>query len=207
MAKLKAPLLSLGATGAIGKSIVFFNWKGLDVAREYVVPANPKTDPQTTQRGYLTLAVTWIHAAESAAAHPMLTIDQTAYALWAATLAKPLTWFNMAVRNCVNQLIASLSAQVYRGATLAEADAAVTITVYSNGITVGGITAGNFHYGVSKTNLINTIAATVDTGEHSALKEITGLTNGTKYYFQFRPTVPAAYIGNYSGIYHATPAA
>ena len=54
MAKLKAPLLSLGASGAIGRSIVFFPWKGLDCAREYVIPSNPKSTGQLTQRGYLT---------------------------------------------------------------------------------------------------------------------------------------------------------
>jgi len=49
MAKLKAPLMSLGASGALGKALVFFGWKGLDVVREYVIPANPKTTAQNTQ--------------------------------------------------------------------------------------------------------------------------------------------------------------
>jgi len=30
MAKLKAPLLSFGASGAIAKAIVYFGWKGLN---------------------------------------------------------------------------------------------------------------------------------------------------------------------------------
>jgi len=42
VSKLKAPLLSLGASGQIGKSLVFFGWKGLDVVREYVIPSNTK---------------------------------------------------------------------------------------------------------------------------------------------------------------------
>lgn len=57
MAKLKAPLLSLGASGKIAGTLVFFVWKGLKVAREYVIPANPKTAAQVTQRGYFADAV------------------------------------------------------------------------------------------------------------------------------------------------------
>ena len=57
MAKLKAPLLSFGASGAIAKSLVYFPWKGLNVVREYVIPSNPKSTLQVTQRGYLAAAV------------------------------------------------------------------------------------------------------------------------------------------------------
>ncbi|GAJ23952.1 unnamed protein product, partial [marine sediment metagenome] len=62
MAKLKAPLLSFGASGAIAKAVVYFPWKGLNVAREYVIPSNPRTKLQTDQRDYLTDAVETIHA-------------------------------------------------------------------------------------------------------------------------------------------------
>ncbi|GAH96000.1 unnamed protein product, partial [marine sediment metagenome] len=37
MAKLKGPLFSLGASQQLGKALVFFGWKGLDVVREYVI--------------------------------------------------------------------------------------------------------------------------------------------------------------------------
>lgn len=42
MAKLVAPLLSLEARGAIGEAIVFFPWKGRNVARQWTTPANPR---------------------------------------------------------------------------------------------------------------------------------------------------------------------
>ncbi|GAH56681.1 unnamed protein product, partial [marine sediment metagenome] len=58
-------LMSLGASGQLGKALVFFPWKGLNVVREYVVPANPDTDLQGTQRGYLTTMVDAIHAAQA----------------------------------------------------------------------------------------------------------------------------------------------
>ena len=50
MAKVKGPLLSLGASGQIGESIVFGNWRGVDYARQHVVPANPKTTAQQLTR-------------------------------------------------------------------------------------------------------------------------------------------------------------
>lgn len=54
MAIVRTPLLSFGASGKLAKTLVFFGWKGLDVAREYVVPTNPRTAAQTTQRTLFT---------------------------------------------------------------------------------------------------------------------------------------------------------
>ncbi|KKM06256.1 hypothetical protein LCGC14_1745880, partial [marine sediment metagenome] len=53
MAKLKGPLFSLGASGQIAKALVYFPWKGLNLVREHVVPSNPNTTGQVTQRGYM----------------------------------------------------------------------------------------------------------------------------------------------------------
>lgn len=50
MAKLTAPLMSLGARGTIGKAITFSAWKGVDYARQRVIPANPKTAAQSETR-------------------------------------------------------------------------------------------------------------------------------------------------------------
>src|SRR3972149_2455449 len=38
MAKLKAPLLSFGASGKLADTLVYFPWKGLAVVRSYVIP-------------------------------------------------------------------------------------------------------------------------------------------------------------------------
>ena len=37
-------------SGQLGKKIVGFKWKGIDVFRSYVIPANPNTVPQQHQR-------------------------------------------------------------------------------------------------------------------------------------------------------------
>lgn len=50
MAKLTGPLLSFGARGQIGKTMVTSNWRGIDYARQYVIPANPRTTAQQANR-------------------------------------------------------------------------------------------------------------------------------------------------------------
>lgn len=200
MAKLKAPLFSFGASGKIADALVYFPWKGLNVVREYVVPANPKTTGQTTQRGYLAQAVTSIHGAMAWAAHLLDETDIMAYALLGSTYATPRTWFNQACKIIIDQLVASKHPILYSdGGTTPGADQlAVAITQVS-----AYATAGNFHYGTSKTALVNTKAGSLAAQTWSAT--ITGLTTGVKYFWQFRPTVPAASIGGISGIYYGTP--
>lgn len=51
MAKTTAPLLSMGASGTIGKTLVHASWKGRKYARQHVVPANPNTSAQQAVRG------------------------------------------------------------------------------------------------------------------------------------------------------------
>lgn len=43
MAKVTAPLLSFGARGQIGKTMVNSKWRGINYTRQYVVPSNPNT--------------------------------------------------------------------------------------------------------------------------------------------------------------------
>lgn len=50
MAKLTGPLLSFGARGSIGKTLVASKWRGVPYARQHVVPANPQTTAQQAVR-------------------------------------------------------------------------------------------------------------------------------------------------------------
>lgn len=50
MAKVTAPLLSIGARGQIGKSQVYGTWRGIKTVRQHVTPSNPRTTAQTTTR-------------------------------------------------------------------------------------------------------------------------------------------------------------
>lgn len=197
MAKLKAPLMSLGASGAIAKSIVFFPWKGLNAAREYIVPANPKTVKQTTQRGYLSDAVAAIHAAQADATNPLVSADVVAYSLYGSCEPDPRTWFNQAVKNWLDQKVATklpclCSAGVLDNATAGQLDA----TLYLWEATCA---AGKFYYGTSKTALINSVAAVITAQEATAT--IPALVAGVKYFVQFRPDPADPCEGARSGIY------
>lgn len=102
MAKPKAPLFSLGASGQLGKVLVYGNWKGIDVAREYVIPANPNTALQSTQRGRLTSAVTDWH---TTGADALEGADKTAWNRFAGTL-KPMSGFNAFTQAFIDELVA-----------------------------------------------------------------------------------------------------
>lgn len=200
MSKLKGPCFSLGASGAVAKTLVYFPWKGLNVVREYVIPANPKTTGQTTQRGYLTLAVGHIHDAQANLPDNLKELDKSAYALWASVVQPATTWFNQAVRNYIDQKVAGLTALVYRAGKTTPGATQLAVEVQSQ---VAAATAGYFHYGTSKTALLSTKVATVVGPKYSAT--ITGLTTGVKYFWQFRPTTPPGCIGALSGIYYGVP--
>lgn len=60
MAKVTGPLLSIGAIGSIGKTVVFASWRGVKYARQHVIPANPQTTAQQlTRTTFSTLASLW----------------------------------------------------------------------------------------------------------------------------------------------------
>ncbi len=50
MAKITGPLLGLGASGSIAKTLVASKWKGRPYMRQHVIPANPQTVAQTLTR-------------------------------------------------------------------------------------------------------------------------------------------------------------
>lgn len=198
MAKLKGPLFSLGASGQIGKALVFFPWKGLDVVRQHVVPSNPQTTLQTTQRGYLTNAVTRIHAAQARATNPMSELDKSAYALWAAALGKIETWFNRAVAHMTDQQVDSKNYPLFYDATLTPGANQVVFDVYAH---YEAPDDAHLFYGTSPTAMLNSEALTI-AGAHLD-KTIAGLTTGVKYYFQVRVDAGDDAEGARSGIYYA----
>lgn len=99
MAKVKLPLISLEARGAIGKALVYFPWKGINAVREYVIPANPRTPDQTTQRGYFADAVADLHLSEFTVS------DQAAWRAYASIMPKVMTGPNTFIRQHVNHAI------------------------------------------------------------------------------------------------------
>lgn len=205
MAKLKAPLLSLGAAGKLGDALVFFGWKGLDVVREYVIPSNPNTTLQQTQRAYVTAAVADIHAAQAAAVGPFNDDDKIAYAKWGSLFKAAMTWFNQAVKNWLDQNRAGLSGTIWRGVIVTPAANQLTLDGWSDEIDGASITAGDVWYGTSPTALLNSVALTLVPATNTFNVIIPGLTTGVKYYMQCRPTAAAGWVGANSGIYYGYP--
>jgi len=206
MAKLNAPLFSFRASGQIAKALVFFGWKGLNVVRSYVVPANPKTTLQTTHRDYLKAAVAKIHAAQGLAAQPLDEEDLIAYAALGSTRKTPRTWFNEIVKLWLDCKVAVEVPCIYRNGTVTDKTVTtIIVTLWLSEETPSTLTHGKFYFGTSKTNLVNSKAATVTAGDNVMLfnEDLSAfLTAGIKYYWQFRPDVDKPCEGANSGIYH-----
>lgn len=206
MAKLKAPLLSLGASGQIAKSLVYFPWKGLNLVREYVIPSNPQTSGQTTQRSYVTAAVAAIHEAQAHAAQPMTSADQMAYAALASISFKIMTWFNMAVKLWVDVAVAAKTSIIYHEGVVSDKTCnSINISLQIIEETPSDLADGKFYFGTSKTNLIHSKTADVTAGDLVGITDedcSAFLTAGFKYYWQFRPDTGDPCEGANSGIYN-----
>jgi len=57
MAKVTGPLMSMSATGTVGKAITFGAWKGIEYVREWFRPSNPNTALQIVVRARMSAAV------------------------------------------------------------------------------------------------------------------------------------------------------
>ena len=204
MAKLKAPLLSLGASGAVGKSLVFANWKGLDIVREYVIPANPKSTAQGIQRAYMIACVAMIHYAQGLAANPLVEADNMAYSLLGSLQPTPRTWFNTIVRQWLKQRVAGNHPSIYHGGSAVGGSTNLTVTMQVSSPEVS-VEDGYLAWGTSKSALVNFLACSK--GDLAAGKEISGRTAGVKLFVQFRPDLPTEQKGANSGIYYGTPTA
>lgn len=205
MAKLKGPLFSLGATQQLGKTLVYFPWKGLNVVRSYVIPANPKTTLQKTQRGYLTAAVAMIHTALARAAQPLNEADKSAYALWASLYKDPRTWFNQIVKMWLDVKVDGHVPVIYSdGVTVVTAHDAAEMRIYFNKEADGDMAGARFYLGTTRTALILSAPATITDQSYAAVTgddAFTTLTAGVKYFWQFRPNLDDPCEGARSGIY------
>jgi len=63
VAKTKSPLFGIEASGAIGDSVVFAKWRGVQYVRRHVIPANPRTAEQMRTRDtFRFLNQLWVNA-------------------------------------------------------------------------------------------------------------------------------------------------
>lgn len=172
-ATLTAPLFSFGAAGQLAKSLVFFSWKGLKVVRSYVVPANPKTANQTTQRSHMTAAVAEWHAATYTAD------DVTAWNRLAGIAAAIMSGFNRMCQEFITEIIAGNTWERLEGVAVSGVVGDLfTVTVNK----AAGGNAPTLWWGTRKTHFPNSVAM-ADLGGDEWRNNCSGLTAATLYYF------------------------
>src|SRR3972149_4334055 len=151
MAKLKAPLLSFGASGKLADTLVYFPWKGLAVVRSYVIPANPNSAGQQTQRGILTESVASWHALG------LDDDDVTAWNRYAASRPTPQSGFNAFVKDFVDLRVSGViladTDMCYNGGLVDDGDGTFSAAVS----TPAGPDHVDMIWGYSPTSLINTV--------------------------------------------------
>lgn len=154
MAKLVAPLFSFSARGQLAKALVYSGWKGIDDVRSYVIPANPRSSGQQTQRGFFTNAVDLWHSLA-------LTADDIeAWNRAANVLPRPQSGFNAFTAQVINNQLDgfNIAAQAmgFNGGIADSGAGQVDFTVEEDGSAV----SVRFLWGYTPTALINDTAGT-----------------------------------------------
>jgi len=176
MAKVKGPLFSLSASGQIAKTLVYGDWKGIDIVRKYVIPANPKSAGQQAQRGYFANAVEDWHTDGFTA------IDVAAWNLYALALKVAQSGFNVLVKL---KIICAVAAESWVPlvdclvTSIGAAGAQINITG-----TVGSTV--KLYWGTSKTSMFNEEAMVDTAGDYEVT--LAACNASTKYYFYIKDT-------------------
>ncbi len=176
MAKTKGPLFSISASGALAKTLVYGAWKGIDYVRQYVIPANPKTEDQQEQRGFFTTAIDAWHV------DGYTKDDVTAWNLYALAQKIAASGFNMFVKLYV---LAKVAVKTWGALTdcIIEsilASCSVTIDVPSD-------LTGILYIGTSKTSMLTQfVGAYVDPGYTFTVIDLLA---DTRYYFYIANTI------------------
>jgi hypothetical protein len=175
MAKVNGALFSLGARGKFAKTMVYMSWKGIDDVRQYVIPANPKTAAQTTQRGHLAYAV------EEYKSLPFNTIDKQALSIWASTEARPMSGFNKFIKEEIDMLIKGWTPNpAYKFAVTSNSGGSISFDVELK-------TAMNckVKYGTGLAYMTETESLSVKSGQTKVYEgTLSGLTPGSAVYIQ-----------------------
>lgn len=190
MAKLTAPLLSFGARGKLADTLVYFPWKGIHAVRSYVIPANPNSGAQQTQRGYLTTIVALWHTAALDAD------DKTAWNRAASVLSSPMSGFNAFMRYFIDRLVAGVTANLPTNGTAVDNGAgSVDVDVDDS---APNATTASVSWGYSPSSLINTTALALAANVWSATLAVAP---NSKLYYRFNFFAAGPTPSGQSGIY------
>lgn len=193
MAKPKAPLFGFGASGQIGKAIVYGSWKGIDIAREYVIPANPNSAAQSTQRGYFTSAVAEWHDTVNV----LSADDKAAWTRLAGVQNTPRTGFNEFVKRLVDAIKGGSAAEHMFGIANVVLTAAAFVANIDD--SANGVLTVTLHLGNTKTYFPVEATDVQVGGLTSFAPTNTGFAVGTRVYYWF--DVPAGATYKRSGLY------
>lgn len=171
MAKVKGPLFSLDARGKIADTLVYMGWKGLQTVRQYVIPSNPNSANQQTQRGYFSDAV------DAWQASGYVTADVTAWNLLAQALKAVASGFNMFVRYYVNAKVAGNDFTILSNI----ATSSITANACDISADIASDETTKCYYGTSITNMKEVEDGVFDV-DHTDIA-LTGLSSSTTYYF------------------------
>lgn len=176
MGKVNAPLFGISASGQIGKTLVFFGWKGLNCVRMHVVPANPNTAAQQGVRTKLTNAVDAFHAGA------FTSTDLDGWRRFASISPTPMTYFNRFVKSHIDAVNNSETwVTMYNDAT--DSTTAEEIDFSIDAATGKSLSV---RWGTSPSYMPSSNALSEDAGTYTYTA--TGETEGATVYYQFYQT-------------------
>ena len=159
MAKLTGPLMSFGARGKLGGSLVYSAWKGVNTVRQLVTPANPNTTAQIAQRTRMaSIVAAWRNTDLSSAI-------RTAWNKLAQLTGNPVSGFNQFTSQLVKLAAEDPAASIVTSIE-DEAAASVTLGLLNLDDMTTGDEAGSFHvsYGVAPDQLLYEADPTIAAG-------------------------------------------
>lgn len=195
MAKVTGPLMSMDARGALGKAIVFSNWKGVAVVRQFVIPSNPNTALQQAVRAAFSSAVEVFKTLSAE--------DKTAWGRRASGLA--MSGYNALVKYCSAAIQAGLTWVTINNVNAGAPATANTITVE---VTTDADKAVKLEYGTKTGVYTNTKEEVADPGAGLTRDIVmTGLAANTTYFVRATLKTPGATHAGTTGEYTFTTSA
>jgi hypothetical protein len=179
----------MDARGALGKALVFLGWKGKKTVRSYVVPSNPNTTAQSTQRGHLTDSVAAWHA------HAYNDLDFAAFNVLASIQSMIMSGFNAFCKVFMAQTKLANTITYPAGMTIvSNTGGSISISIAAS-----GTVAGKLRWGLSPSVMGTSVSLTKSLTTDPYTGTITGLTAKDYIYFQLYTETAANFI--MSGIY------
>lgn len=174
---------------------MYGDWKGIGVARKYVVPANPNSSAQSTQRGYMTYAVGEWHDATNV----LTATDKAAWNRLAGIQKPPRSGFNEFVKRIMDERVLG---DATPGHLFGITNIALTHNAFKADIddSLNGTLTVTLHVGNSKTFFAVSATDAQVAGLTSFTAFDTGFAAGTTVYYWFERGVAGANYGR-SGLY------